>query len=459
MTEETPIQINGCIPKVVNSWRSRLTTLNTGHRIHPLEPVPANNCEYIVIDSKIRIRVIHVSPENQRKCFTIPKEFLSKRSSLSEEYWFTHNKPLRSANCNCSFRRSLRYSVISNEPVPLNEAFKQSLRNPQWPPTKIKDVETFVQHLIQETFYEAFQEYYARHKESGEVNAAYETTEADGIVTLLKKKTPVTEKPQGNAKKQCVHKRKTQKQLIFMLHGIGASAEIWSALISNLSSKGFEVAAPDMLGHGYSSAPKKSSYYTFKNLLLQLIEIFDYYMGNDKKRKCILIGHSYGCSLITALYPHRALQISQLILLSSGGPTPLAPPAGVNQISPYGCVHNVFYPLLYCGLKRSFFYSSRGKHFTNCTKESAVPNYILDFFINGQNWPEGDAAFHRRIMAPTLLVHGLQDTKINLVQECEMERTIPRAFLELIPNAGHLSMLETPEQLTHMILCFLDMFS
>jgi len=76
--------------------------------------------------------------------------------------------------------------------------------------------------------------------------------------------------------------------------------------------------------------------------------------------------------------------------------------------------------------------------------------------MRGQNWPEGDAAFHRRILIPTLLVHGMKDTEVTLVQECEMERTIPRACLELIPTAGHLSLLETPEQLSHMILCFVN---
>lgn len=105
-----------------------------------------------------------------------------------------------------------------------------------------------------------------------------------------------------------------------------------------------------------------------------------------------------------------------------------------------------------------------------------MPNHILKYITNGQSWPEGDAAFHRRILIPTLLVHGLQDTHVTLVQECEMERvsfinsefgieifllfqTIPRAFLELIPNASHMCMLETPEHLSHMIMCFIDWWS
>lgn len=84
-----------------------------------------------------------------------------------------------------------------------------------------------------------------------------------------------------------------QKPLVMLQHGIGASAEVWSIIINALVQRGFEVVAPDMLGHGLSSAPDKSNYYTFSNLLLQALTIFDRYMTDDK-RKCILIGHSYG---------------------------------------------------------------------------------------------------------------------------------------------------------------------
>lgn len=111
-----------------------------------------------------------------------------------------------------------------------------------------------------------------------------------------------------------------------------------------------------------------------------------------------------------------------MILISGGGPTPLAPLVSNKEIAPFGCVQALIQPLLFCGVKRSTFYSSRGKHFKICEDVNAIPEYVLKYIANGQNWPEGDAAFHRRIMVPTLLVYGLLDKNITLVQECEMER-------------------------------------
>ncbi|RZC39497.1 abhydrolase domain-containing protein 8-like [Asbolus verrucosus] len=390
MTEEQYTSTtSGCFPKVVNSWQQLLSLLNIRHPVYPLDPIAPENSEFFLIDSKIRIRVIHIAPESIQKPLSSGHYSLelhpnSKRSSLSEEYWFTKwNKPLKIGN----------------------------------------------------------------------------SEDEDGVVLRKKHYRTVTKQPNKNsvtsAKATCLHK-KQKKPFIILFHGIGNTADVWWSVINSLAYRGYEVIAPDMLGHGYSSTPDRASSYTFHNLLIHAITIFDHYTASDDKRKCILIGHSYGCSLISALYRHRASQIAQLILISGGGPTPLAAPVRNNEISPFGCVHTLFKPLLFCGLKRSFLFSSRGKHFDSCDPESAIPPHILEYISRGQNWPEGDAAFHRRILVPTLLVHGLQDTKVTLVQQCEMERTIPRAFLELIPNAGHMSMLETPEHLSHMILCFID---
>ncbi len=70
----------------------------------------------------------------------------------------------------------------------------------------------------------------------------------------------------------------------------------------------------------------------------------------------------------------------------------------------------------------------------------------------------GDATFHRRISVPTLLVYGLKDPFVSLVEMCEMERTIPRAFLELLPLSGHMLMLDQPQKLNAMMKRFIEKY-
>lgn len=110
-----------CLPKVQTSWQQFCNYFTFKHPIHPLDPIAPENSEFFLIDSRIRIRIIHLKPESAQKYKSHHDYPYSKRSSLSEEYWFTKwNKPLKIGVCNCSFRRSLRLDILTN----------QSLRTP-----------------------------------------------------------------------------------------------------------------------------------------------------------------------------------------------------------------------------------------------------------------------------------------------------------------------------------------
>ncbi|KAF5293318.1 hypothetical protein FQR65_LT10983 [Abscondita terminalis] len=460
--------------KVLSPCVSFLRNFTCGQSVHPLEPAAPQFSEYLLLPHHRRLRIIHILPNTTIKNIHRPlsdSKIRSSRSSLSEEYWFTRwNKPLKLGNCNCSFRRSQRFSSLSHQrlslsvyrPVSVIANDTNNLSQYNIPPTKIVNLETFVERLIQETLFEVFQEYFMKtatnlnNQNDGLCNYAFSSCdELDGVMLRKPKEIQIDN---GLSTKNCSHKKSgaKKKPLVILLHGIGSSADVWWNIINTLVQKGYEIVAPDMLGHGYSSIPNQAEAYRFRNLIKYTLNIFDHYVGCDDTRNAIVIGHSFGCSLATALCRYRSQQIIQLILISGGGPTPLAPPPNTDEASIYSCLQTLLKPLLFCGMKRTMFYSLRGKHFSVCDVETSVPSHILQYFADGQNWPEGDAAFHRRILIPTLLVHGLQDTIVTLVQECEMERTIPRAFLELIPNAGHMCMLETPEHLSHMIMCFID---
>nr|CAD7576988.1 unnamed protein product [Timema californicum] len=176
-----------------------------------------------------------------------------------------------------------------------------------------------------------------------------------------------------------------------------------------------------MLGHGYSAAPDQASAYTFTRMLKDALDIFDQYVGS---RKCVVIAHAYGCSLGAAVARYRCEQVGQLVLISGGGPTPLAPRTADSKTPalPF-CLQICLKPLLMCGFRRNMLYAPCGKHInSNAAVSGGVPQYVLQHIAHGQDWPEGDSTFHRRILVPTLIVHGMQDPFVTLVQECEMER-------------------------------------
>jgi len=94
--------------------------------------------------------------------------------------------------------------------------------------------------------------------------------------------------------------------------------------------------------------------------------------------------------------------------------------------------------------------------FDNPDLRHVLPKSVHQHILDGQLWVDGDAAFHRRISVPTLLVYGMRDTVVSLIEECEMERTIPKAFLELLPTAGHMVMWDEPHKFNRMLMKFIQ---
>lgn len=78
--------------------------------------------------------------------------------------------------------------------------------------------------------------------------------------------------------------------VIFFIYGVGGSSEIWCAQARYFSDQGYEIVAPDLIGHGYSCTPRDAKAYHFKEIAADMEEIFDRYC----KKKNILVCHSYG---------------------------------------------------------------------------------------------------------------------------------------------------------------------
>ena len=137
-------------------------------------------------------------------------------------------------------------------------------------------------------------------------------------------------------------------------------------------------------GHGFSSAPDKPKSYTFKKLLLDTQTIFDHFI--PRNRECIVIGHSYGCSMAAALTRSRPESVKLLVMCSSGGPTPLCPPNQLSKIPPslLACIK----PFLKCRFGSSRKYKARGKA-AKVQQVFDVPSYVLHHVMMGQLWPEG----------------------------------------------------------------------
>lgn len=101
--------------------------------------------------------------------------------------------------------------------------------------------------------------------------------------------------PQNKVSSSSESTSSNQKQIhedvvLFFIHGVGGSSDVWCSQYKYFASRGYEIVIPDLIGHGFSCAPKNAKAYHFKEIAADLEEMFDKYC----KRKNIIIGHSYG---------------------------------------------------------------------------------------------------------------------------------------------------------------------
>ena len=56
-----------------------------------------------------------------------------------------------------------------------------------------------------------------------------------------------------------------------------------------------------------------------------------------------------------------------------------------------------------------------------------------------------------KIQCPTLVVKGQDDTSFTMEQQMEMVNGIPHAKFTLVPNSGHMIMIERPEAVSALV--------
>ena len=122
-----------------------------------------------------------------------------------------------------------------------------------------------------------------------------------------------------------MNKYDNSNAVLFFIHGVGGSVDVWRQQLDYFFSEGYEIVCPDLIGHGFSAAPQSHKAYTFEEISIDLLLIFDMFC----KKQNVVIGHSYGCSFAAVLARQRHRKVNKLILVSGGSPIPLASQPGI----------------------------------------------------------------------------------------------------------------------------------
>lgn len=235
---------------------------------------------------------------------------------------------------------------------------------------------------------------------------------------------------------------------LFFVHGVGGSSDIWKSQVEFFSRLGYEVIAPDLAGHGASTAPQIAAAYTFYALAEDLRAIFKRYA----RKRNILIGHSYGVSFCTFLAHEYPELVHKVVMINGGGPTALEPSlCSIFQLP--SCVLHCLSPCLAWSFLKAGFARQGAKEKQLLKQGNAfnVSPFVLRAMMSGQYWPEGDEVYHAELTAPILLVHGMCDKFVPMDEDQRMAEILLFAFLKVIEEGSHMVMMECPDTVNTLL--------
>ncbi len=235
--------------------------------------------------------------------------------------------------------------------------------------------------------------------------------------------------------------------LVCLLHGWGAKAELFEGIIPVLAHK-YHVVAPNLPGFGGSDEPPEVwSVDDYADFVVEFLRQFN-------ADKVILLGHSYGGRIIIKLSnrPDLPFTIEKNILVDAAGIMPRRSLGYKLRVKLYKLgkavlksrLISALYPGALNRLQKKFGsadYAAASPVMRGCLVKAV--NEDLEPLLPG-------------IKAETLLIWGDKDTATPLSDGQKMEKMIKGSGLVVFSGAGHYSFLEQPYLFAQVIKSFLN---
>jgi len=228
---------------------------------------------------------------------------------------------------------------------------------------------------------------------------------------------------------------------VLLLHGVGGTHLSWPPEVRRL--KGVHVYALDLPGHG-----KSDQQGGLQQIDAYARQVSDWMAGLGMS-PALVIGHSMGGAValrLAALYPE---QVSALGLVSTSARFTVNPALmgdAANSTTFHRATANI--------VRWSFAESAPPKLVETALlrMNESRPSVLLGDLQACDRFDACD--FLGRIQVPSLVVCGKEDRMTPLRQSQYLADSIPGARLEIVPDAGHMVMLEQPAVTAQLLRSF-----
>lgn len=245
------------------------------------------------------------------------------------------------------------------------------------------------------------------------------------------------------------YQEKGQGQAVVLLHGFCGSSAYWNQLLPLLPDNS-RFIAPDLRGHGDSGAPEGT--YTMEAIaddIAQLIERLE--LG-----KTIVLGHSLGGYAALALAERRPELLAGFGLIHSTA-YPDSEEGKQGRLKSIGTIKEKGLPTFIDGLIPKLFAPANVQSMPDAVQEAirigcgTSPEGTMNTLEGMRTRPDRRAVLEQA-KVPVLLLAGEHD------QIIPVERTFTasgdRIIQRTVAGAGHMSMMEAPQELATAVVSF-----
>lgn len=285
-----------------------------------------------------------------------------------------------------------------------------------------------------------------------ESSQSAEQKNASGITTYTQKLTQVD----GH---QIAYIDEGEGEPIFLIHGIPSSGLMWREVIPTLS-KHFRVIAPDLLNYGQSEMPENVdvSINAQRHVMLELLDSLGI-------RRTHVVAHDIGGGVAQLMAIEKPERVDRLVLIDSvcfdSWPIP------------------EFEPLQKPGAETDmaldeFVEMMRGFIPTGVVDTQVMTKPVIDLYISPWSTQKGKQAFFRNLRRlnseytlaiseelpqlphSTLIIWGEKDPFQKPKYGTRLAQSIPNSQLKVIDDVGHFLLEEKPQEVSDLILNFLN---
>lgn len=245
------------------------------------------------------------------------------------------------------------------------------------------------------------------------------------------------------------------KPTLLFIHGLSGNLTAWNIEREYFHKLHYSTIVVDVRGCGLSDRPQKKSDYHLSKFVTDMLTVIQ----TEKPEHLIIVGHCFGgmiAIMLTAGYPNIA---QSLILIETSDKPPflLRPFIEHSSLRFVLSLLATYSPSIYVPNHNDYakFINTNDLYWKRILFDIAHMS-LHSFFSTAENLLDyNSSSLLRKIVVPTLIVSGIEDTIFPPSVEQSLHQQIKTSVIKYVKSANHIIVINNAQILSKMIYSFI----